>query len=99
MPVQRSTGVFPTACRDVGYSLASGVDGDGRELRMRRRWVLVVRRVLVHAGAIAVLCLMFSFALFLGLQVEPPYGKVGVVLIVAMAVGCVYFGVIRRKRW
>ena len=55
-------------------------------------------RVLAHAVAITLLYLMFSFALFLGLQVEPLYGNVGVALTVALAVIYVYFGFVRRKR-
>ena len=56
------------------------------------------KKVLGHAGAIALLYLMFSFSLFLGLQVEPLYGNVGVALTAVLAVAYVYFGFIRRKR-
>ena len=65
---------------------------------MWRRRGLVVLRVSAHAGAITLLCLMFSFALFLGLQVEPLYGNIGVALTVAAAAVYVYFGFVRRKR-
>ena len=67
-------------------------------LKESRRRGLVVVRVLAHAVAITLLYLMFSFALFLGLQVEPLYGNVGVALTVALAVIYVYFGFVRRKR-
>ena len=65
---------------------------------MRRRRGLVVLRVLAHVVAIALLWLMFSFALFLGLQVETLYGNIGVVVTLALAAAYVYFGFVRRRR-
>ena len=52
-------------------------------------------RVLAHVAAIAALWLVFSFALFLGLQVEPLYGNIGIGMTVALAAAYVYFGWIR----
>ncbi len=56
-----------------------------------------IARVLAHAGAIVLLCLAFSFALFLGLQVEPMYGNIGLALTAALLAAYVYFGFVRRK--
>ena len=39
---------------------------------------------------------MFSFALFLGLQVAPLYGNVGIAATVALAALYVYIGFIRK---
>lgn len=54
-------------------------------------------RALAHAGAIVLLYLAFSFALFLGLQVDPTYGSMGLVLAAALLAAYVYFGFLRRK--
>ena len=64
---------------------------------MRRRRGRVVVRVLAHAGAVVMLYLVFSFALFLGLQVEPLYGNIGLALTAVLVGAYVYFGFIRRK--
>ena len=64
---------------------------------MRRRQGRVVVRVLAHAAAIVLLYLVFSFALFLGLQVEPLYGNIGLALTAVLMAAYVYFGFIRRK--
>lgn len=62
---------------------------------MGRRPVWV--RALAHAGAIVLLYLVFSGALYLGLQVDSRYGNIGLVLTAALVAAYVYFGFIRRK--
>lgn len=43
------------------------------------------RSILVRVGLLAGLWLLFSFALFLGLQVDPAWGDAGVAAIVILA--------------
>ena len=64
---------------------------------MRERRGRVVFKVLAHVSAIVLLYLMFSFALFLGLQVRPLYGNIGLVFAAVLAAAYVYVGFIRRK--
>ena len=52
-------------------------------------------RILAHVAAMAALWRVFSFAMFLGLQVDPLYGNVGIGVTVALAAAYVYFGWIR----
>ncbi|MDE0697075.1 MAG: hypothetical protein OXH76_14725 [Boseongicola sp.] len=54
-------------------------------------------RVLAHVSAVVLLYLAFSFALFLGLQVDPTYGNIGLVLAAVLLAAYVYFGFLRRK--
>ena len=49
-----------------------------------------------HAAAIAVLWLVFSFAMFLGRQVRPIYGITGFAATAVLAAAYVYFGLIRK---
>lgn len=64
---------------------------------MRRRQGRVAVRILAHAGAIVLLWLAFSFALYLGLQVEPLYGNIALALTVVLVAAYIYFGFIRRR--
>ena len=73
------------------------VQRTGREFPMRKRRGRVVFKVLAHVGAIAPLYLVFSFALFLGLQVRPLYGNIGLGFAAVLAAAYVYVGFIRRK--
>ena len=50
------------------------------------------RRILVRVGVLAGLYLVFSFVLFLGLQVDPAWGNAGIAGIVILAALCVRFG-------
>ncbi len=52
-------------------------------------------RILAHVAAIVALWLVFSFALFLGLQVDTLYGNIGIGLTVVLAAAYVYFGWLR----
>ena len=47
-------------------------------------------KVLAHAAAIIGLYLAFSFALFLGLQVNPMYGNIGLLAVGGLIVLYVY---------
>lgn len=55
-----------------------------------------MRKILAHAAVLIGLYLAFSFALFLGLQVRPLYGNIGVGAVAVMAGFYVYIGFIRR---
>ena len=60
---------------------------------MRKRQGRAVFRVIAHA--IALLYLVASFALFLGLQVQPLYGNIGLGVTAALAAAYVYVGFFR----
>jgi len=62
---------------------------------MRERQGRAVFRVIAHAIAIALLYLAASFALFLGLQVQPLYGNIGLGVTAALVAAYVYVGFIR----
>ncbi|MCY3845628.1 MAG: hypothetical protein OXH69_19055 [Acidobacteria bacterium] len=53
-------------------------------------------KILAHAGAIIGLYLAFSFALFLGLQVDPLYGNIGLVTVGILVASYVYFGFVSK---
>ncbi len=55
-----------------------------------------MRKILAHAAALIGLYLAFSFVLFLGLQVRPLYGNIGLGAVAVMAACYVYIGFIRR---
>ena len=59
------------------------------------RWKVVLRAV-GHVVAIVLLYLMFSFSLFLGLQVNTTYGNIGMVVSAAAAIAYVLW--VRRLR-
>lgn len=56
-----------------------------------------LRRVLAHVAAIAGLYVVFSFSLFLGLQVDPVYGNIGLVVTTLLAIVYIYIGFVRRR--
>ena len=56
-----------------------------------------LRRILAHVAAIIGLYMAFSFALFLGLQVDPVYGNVGLLVTAVLAAIYVYFGFVKRR--
>lgn len=62
----------------------------------RHRGSIAVK-VIIHAGVVALLCLAISFALFLGLQVRPLYGDIGLGVTAMLVAAYVYFGFIRRR--
>ena len=53
-------------------------------------------RTLAHAAAVIGLYLAFSFALFLGLQVDPLYGNIGLVAVAVLVGLYVYMGFVRK---
>ena len=53
-------------------------------------------KVLAHVAILASLHLLFSFALFPGLQVAPIYGNIGIAVTVALAALYVYIGFIGK---
>lgn len=61
-------------------------------------WGWRALKILIHLAALAGLCLAFLFSLFLGLQVRPLYGNVGIAATVVLAGIYVYFGILRRSR-
>ena len=64
---------------------------------MRKRQGRVVFKVLPHASAIVLLYLVFSSGLFLGLQVRPLYGNIGLGLAAVLVAAYVYVGFVRRQ--
>lgn len=54
-------------------------------------------RVLAHIAAIIALYLVVSGAMFLGLQVNPTYGTVAMIVAIALVGAYIYFGFIRRR--
>ncbi|WP_419949149.1 hypothetical protein [Candidatus Palauibacter sp.] len=56
-----------------------------------------LRRVLAHVAAIVGLYLVFSFALFLGLQVDPVYGNIGLLVTALLVIVYIYIGFVRRR--
>jgi len=58
---------------------------------------LATVKILAHAGAITGLYLAFSSVLFLGLQVNPLYGSIGLVAFGILVASYVYFGFIRKQ--
>lgn len=53
-------------------------------------------KILVHAASVIGLYLAFSFVMFLGLQVSPVYGNIGLVAIAALVALYVYIGFVRK---
>lgn len=60
----------------------------------RRIWL----KILCHAVVILAIYLWFSFSLFLGLQVRPLYGNIGMLVTLLLVAAYVYFGFIRKRR-
>ena len=55
-------------------------------------------KILGHAAAIIGLYLVFSFALFLGLQVNSIYGNIGLLAVGVLVALYVYLGFVRKPR-
>ncbi len=56
-----------------------------------------ILKVLLHLVIVAMLWMAYSFALFLGLQVRPLYGNLGLAVVTGLTVAYVYFGFVRRR--
>ncbi|MCZ0954772.1 MAG: hypothetical protein OXJ56_19545 [Rhodospirillaceae bacterium] len=54
-------------------------------------------KILCHAVVILAIYLWFSFSLFLGLQVRPLYGNMGMLVTLLLVAVYVYFGFIRKR--
>lgn len=61
-------------------------------------WGRRALKILVHLAALVGLYVAFLFSLFLGLQVRPLYGSVGIAVTVVLAGLYVYFGIFRKWR-
>jgi len=55
-------------------------------------------KILCPAVVILAIYLWFSFSLFLGLQVRPLYGNMGMLVTLLLVAVYVYFGFIRKRR-
>ena len=55
-------------------------------------------KILCHAVVILAIYLWFSFSLFLGLQVRPLYGNIGMLVTLLLVAAYVYFGFIRKRK-
>ena len=53
-------------------------------------------KILAHGAVIIGLYLAFSFVLFLGLQVNPVYGNIGLVAVAVLVALYVYLGFVRK---
>ncbi|MYC87169.1 MAG: hypothetical protein F4X22_02885 [Gemmatimonadales bacterium] len=53
-------------------------------------------KVAAHVAVVALLYLMFSFSLFLGLQVSPTLGNIGMVVSIGAIIA--YVVLVRRRR-
>lgn len=54
-------------------------------------------KILGHTAVILAIYLWFSFSLFLGLQVRPLYGNIGMLLTLLLVAAYVYFGFVRKR--
>lgn len=68
--------------------------GGGRSGTATRRALKIV----LHVCVLAVLYLAFTFSLFLGLQADPRYGNVGIMITLFLAGLYLYVGLIRSHR-
>ena len=64
---------------------------------MRSKPVRTGLKILCHAAVILAIWLWFSFSLFLGLQVRPLYGNLGMLVTLLLVAAYVYFGFIRKR--
>lgn len=55
-------------------------------------------KILSHAAVILAIYLWFSFSLFLGLEVRPAYGNLGMLFTLVLVAAYVYLGFIRKRR-
>ena len=62
---------------------------------MQSRWLRIVLTILTHILVVGLLVVSFGFSLFLGLQVRPILGNVGLITVVVLVVLYLYFGWIR----
>ena len=65
---------------------------------MQQEAVRIGLKILGHVVVIALLYIVFSFSLFLGLQVRPMYGNIGLLITALLVAAYVYFGFIRQRK-
>lgn len=65
---------------------------------MQSKSMRIGLKILCHALVILAIYLWFSFSLFLGLQVRPLYGNIGILVTLLLVAAYVYFGFIRKRR-
>ena len=65
---------------------------------MQQKAVRIGLKILCHAVVILAIYVWFSFSLFLGLQVRPVYGNIGLLITALLVAAYVYFGFIRKPK-
>ena len=65
---------------------------------MKQNWARILLTALIHAAVLFALVIAFYFALFLGLQVHPMLGNLGVITVGLLAVLYVYIGWVKPIR-
>ena len=65
---------------------------------MQQNWARVLLTILIHVAVLFALLIAFSFALYLGLQVHPMLGNLGVITVALLAGLYVYIGWIKPMR-
>lgn len=65
---------------------------------MKQNWARILLTVLIHAAVLCALVIAFYFALFLGLQVHPMLGNLGIITVGLLAVLYVYIGWVKPIR-
>ena len=65
---------------------------------MKQNWARILQMTMIHAAALFALFIALSFALFLGLQVHPMLGNLGIVTVGLLAVLYVYIGWVKPAR-
>ena len=65
---------------------------------MQQNWARILLMILIHAAALFALVIAFYFALFLGLQVHPMLGNLGIITVVLLVVLYVYIGWVKPIR-
>ncbi len=65
---------------------------------MKQTWARILLTALIHAAVLCALVIAFYFALFLGLQVHPILGNLGIITVGLLAVLYVYIGWVKPIR-
>ena len=54
-------------------------------------------KIVIHVVAIVGIYLVFALAMYLGLQVRPMYGNIGLAVTAVLVAAYVYFGFLRKR--
>ena len=65
---------------------------------MKQSWARILLTPLTHAAVLCALVIAFYFALFLGLQVHPILGNLGIITVGLLAVLYIYIGWVKPIR-